>query len=687
MKKRFKKWMRMVLAVALLLGTMLVPSNRAEAAGETLLNTYGSLFGYSGTCISLNQLRNADVLAHVKTQYNSITLENEMKPDAMLGYSPSLISRDEAKGLGYYIPASMTETYVPRINFSTLDEVLKICKDNGLKMRAHTLVWHSQTPDWFFRTGYSANYGYVSQAQMDLRMEYYIKSVMNHVYSGQYGDVVYAWDVVNEYQHAQNSGWLSIYGNVNNYPSFVKKAFQYAHDCLEYYGLSNSVSLFYNDFNTYMEVNDIITMIDFINADGKICDGVGMQSHLGTTFPSVSYYTDALKAFLNAGFEVQITELDIVNKGDVDQANYVYDLMTNILALKKNGGNITGITIWGLSDDVTWIRGEKPLFFSTLGNAKYSYTRMIEAYKNAGFSVGGGSTGGGGGGSTDVGSDNRIQCESMTKSGTFTGNINSPFDGVALYANNDAVSFSKYFAYDTHDFTLRGASNGSNMARVDLVINGETKGTFYFGDQYPAEYTVKGVTHPTGAIDIKLVVSADDGTWDAYLDYLAIGSASGSSDTGNAGNNTTNNDTGLSNGWYYIKNTNAQKYLQAADNAAGDGVSVGIGTGAAGQKWYLTNLSNGYVTLKNGHGYMLDVQYGAKDDGTNIQICAANNADAQMFKLMPTSTSGVFGIATKVTDAQKALDVYEWRTSDGANVCQWAYYGAENQTWRFEACN
>ncbi len=62
-----------------------------------------------------------------------------------------------------------------------------------------------------------------------------------------------------------------------------------------------------------MEAGDIITMINYINAEKKICNGVGMQSHLETTFPSVSYYTAALQAFVNAGFEVQITELDVAN--------------------------------------------------------------------------------------------------------------------------------------------------------------------------------------------------------------------------------------------------------------------------------------------------------------------------------------------------------------------------------------
>lgn len=117
---------------------------------------------------------------------------------------------------------------------------------------------------------------------------------------------------------------------------------------------------------------------------------------------------------------------------------------------------------------------------------------------------------------------NKIECEKMTKDGQYTGNISDPFNGVALYANNDSVKFSKYFAYGSHDFTLRGCSNNDNMARVDLKIGGQNKGTFYFGDAYPAEYTIKNVTHGTGEQTIELVVTADDGQWDAYLDSLTI---------------------------------------------------------------------------------------------------------------------------------------------------------------------
>ena len=58
------------------------------------------------------------------------------------------------------------------------------------------------------------------------------------------------------------------------------------------------------------------------------------------------------------------------------------------------------------------------------------------------------------------------------------------------------------------------------MARVDLYIGGQYKGTFYYGGSYPAEYTIQNVSHGTGVQTIELIVTADDGQWDAYIDYL-----------------------------------------------------------------------------------------------------------------------------------------------------------------------
>lgn len=116
----------------------------------------------------------------------------------------------------------------------------------------------------------------------------------------------------------------------------------------------------------------------------------------------------------------------------------------------------------------------------------------------------------------------KVEAENITKGGQYTGNISSPFNGVVLYANNDLVKYTQNFASGTHNFSLRGASSNSNMARVDLKIGGQTKGTYYFGGSSPAVYTLNNISHGTGNQEIQLVVTADDGTWDIYLDYLEI---------------------------------------------------------------------------------------------------------------------------------------------------------------------
>lgn len=354
----------------------------------TLLSTYGVELSHSGVAVNSNQLRDTQTLNAMKTQYNSITMENEMKPDSILGSSAKLISVSQAQNSGYYIPSGYTESTVPSLNFGTVDSVLQICYDNGLKLRAHTLVWHGQTPDWFFRTGYSSSGAYVSQAVMNARMELYIKSFMNHVYNGNYGSVVYAWDVVNEYLHAGPSGWSSIYGsNLGTTPSYVKNAFQYAHDTLSYFGLADSVALFYNDYNEYEVTDNMIALVNFINSGTKLCTGIGMQSHLTTSYPSIASYKAALQKFANTGLEVQITELDVGNSSDSAQASYVYDLFSAIFSVKKAGGNITGITWWGLYDSVSWRSSTKPLVFSGLNTPKASYNSVLRAYTDAGYTV------------------------------------------------------------------------------------------------------------------------------------------------------------------------------------------------------------------------------------------------------------------------------------------------------------
>ena len=143
----------------------------------------------------------------------------------------------------------------------------------------------------------------------------------------------------------------------------------------------------------------------------------------------------------------------------------------------------------------------------------------------------------------------------------------------------------------------------------------------------------------------------------------------------------------IEDGWYYLKNTLSQKYLTVEGNKA-DGwtnVFISTGTGVDGQKWYVTNTQDGYITLSSKLGdFMLDVANGKNEDGANIGIYMGYGGDAQKFVVKNTKNNGIYTIGTKASDGSRYLDVYEHKTADGTNVCQWTYYGNPNQQWQFE---
>ena len=144
----------------------------------------------------------------------------------------------------------------------------------------------------------------------------------------------------------------------------------------------------------------------------------------------------------------------------------------------------------------------------------------------------------------------------------------------------------------------------------------------------------------------------------------------------------------ITNGYYYIKNVGSQKYLQVKDNIGKNvqNIEIGTGTGVDGQKWYLENKSNGYVTLKSALGdYMIDIANGADEDGANVQLYSAYGGDAQQFQILSTATNGVYTIVSKASKGTKALDCYGHGTTDGTNVVQWTLGGKPNQQWVFEA--
>lgn len=383
------------------------------AAYKDIIPNMGAAVNYGSN--APRELRTEKTLSFIKKHFNSFTLENEMKPDNILGHTAKTITVAEAKAAGYYIPEKYGDATVPQLNFKEIDGAMEIAAKNGLRMRAHTLVWHSQTPGWFFTKQYD-NSSVVSAETMDARLEFYVHNVMAHVMekekalTGSAGSIVYAWDVVNEYLNRSSFGnkvWDSVYGNMGDTPSYVKKAFEVAYAMLKSYEVQDKVTLFYNDYNTYFNVQKVLDLVAFINQDEpeKICGGIGMQSHVDVKVPTVEQYGSALERFLASGYEIQITELDFTINFDTegssatyrykdeketntDQKNFVKSLMETIVAKQKNRDvnvnpkGITGITLWGLYDSTSWRSQCQPLLFgSSIDDPKPSFFAFINAAK------------------------------------------------------------------------------------------------------------------------------------------------------------------------------------------------------------------------------------------------------------------------------------------------------------------
>ena len=340
----------------------------SSVQGTGLKNLFAPWFKF-GTCVSPNELNSG--ASFLKKNYNSITPENELKPDALIDKSAC-----QKKG----------NNVNTQISLSKAAKTLKFCEENGISLRGHTFVWHSQTPDWFFRENFSDNGAYVSKSVMDKRLESFIKNTFDAIRQ-QYPKLdIYSYDVCNELFKVNGGGmrvskasdskngslWAQIYGD----DSFVIKAFQYARKYAP-----KGCKLYLNDFNEYVgdKTNDIYNMAMKLKKQGLI-DGIGMQSHLGTGYPDAKTYEKALNKFLSTGLEVQITELDITCTDFNAQAKLYESIFKLAMA---HASQIPALTIWGTTDNVSWRKDQKPLLFSEGYKTKPAYDKVVALAQSA----------------------------------------------------------------------------------------------------------------------------------------------------------------------------------------------------------------------------------------------------------------------------------------------------------------
>ena len=362
-------------------------------ATESLSEAYSKQFPMGCEVYSYN-LKNDEILQFIKHHYTRVTFGDELKPESLLNQEKSKASADG----------------MPVINTDIIDKCLSLAQANNLQVRFHTLVWYSQTPDWYFCEGYEAQYdgngtaktnitNLVDEETMLQRMQSYITQIIQYTET-KYPGVVYAYDVVNEVINDNGcklrTGTKSLYGAIfgEEDNTYITKAFEYARAAQTAAG--SGAKLFYNDYVGMASPGQMKAVVKYL-ADAKAAgtiDGLGMQAHqTNLNVSDGDNIKNALNLFKQNGYEVQITELDFASKDNSESGQETlanaYSKFMNIVLTQKNSNNVnvSGVTFWNLTDLDTWLNTQKddgpyyPSLFDENYMPKAAFTALINLVK------------------------------------------------------------------------------------------------------------------------------------------------------------------------------------------------------------------------------------------------------------------------------------------------------------------
>jgi len=336
----------------------------ADQRGPTIKDAYKNhlLIGMAG---DLPGNYSDQEMGLVKENFSIVTPENCMKP-------------------GPVHPSENTW------RFESPDALVEWCADNKIAIHGHTLVWHAQTNNWFFRDG--------DKATVTQRMKGHISTLV-----ARYKGKIRGWDVVNEAindggnaqtartENLRNSSWLQAMG-----PEFLTLAFKFAHEA------DPGAKLYYNDYGIEAGPKHASSMVLLkrLIKDGAPIHGVGIQGHWSTAGIPYAALDKAIADYASLGLKVSITELDVTIRGSSggqlgprlegrrpggappspQDLKAQADAYARLFALFiKHKNVVERVTFWGLSDRRTWLAGQHPLIFDSNNQRKPAYAAIVDA--------------------------------------------------------------------------------------------------------------------------------------------------------------------------------------------------------------------------------------------------------------------------------------------------------------------
>lgn len=326
--------------------TLLISCNSSDKNEDiTLKQAFKDIF-YIGTALSEEQILGEDEAAIevVKSNFNSITAENIMKSEVM-------------------------QPIEGEFDFTLSDKFVEFGEQNDMQIIGHTLIWHSQAPDWFF---VDENGDDVSPEVLTQRMRSHILTI-----AGRYKGRIHGWDVVNEAIEDDGSWRKSKFYEILG-EDFIRIAFELAHEA------DPDAELYYNDYSMANEGrrNRVVSMVKTLQEQGVKIDGIGMQGHLNLNSPSIEDYEKSIQEFADLGVKIMITELDLsvlpsVRSNDGANVKSTFEYNEKINPYKdglskeveekqyqrytdffklfvKYQDNIDRVTLWGVNDAQSW---------------------------------------------------------------------------------------------------------------------------------------------------------------------------------------------------------------------------------------------------------------------------------------------------------------------------------------------
>ncbi|MBT5903273.1 MAG: endo-1,4-beta-xylanase [Opitutaceae bacterium] len=361
----------------LLASALLVTACAQTPTDQTsLADLYADSFKI-GVALNPAEIRGEDPAAArlIERHFNSYTAEDDMKWE--------LIEPTEGN-----------------FDWSVADDFVALSERNDAFMVGHTLLWHSQTPDWVFE---DSDGNPASREIVLARLKRHIEAVV-----GRYKGRVQSWDVVNE-AFEDDGTWRDTPWRRTIGPDFIARAFEFAH------AADPEAELYYNDYNLFKapKRNAVIKLVKALRAEGLPVHGVGIQGHYGIGYPPMDELEASIVALGKLDVKILVTELDIsvlpfpssAQQGADISLNfelraelnpYVDGLPQDVSAALadayrslfelylKHADVIDRVTLWNLTDASTWRnnwpmpgRTDHPVLFDRQNEPKDAFHALV----------------------------------------------------------------------------------------------------------------------------------------------------------------------------------------------------------------------------------------------------------------------------------------------------------------------